>query len=125
MTKIFDYEIIEKIEEELSYIALKIKCPEFVVCGMYRPPSVKTNNFLNIMEEKLENLNKYKLKCLLIGDMNINLLQSTNDLKRLLDIYSSNNFTLCNTTISTRETPNYESLIDHMLTNMQNKLEVK
>lgn len=125
INKKLTYEVLEKTEQNLSFISLKIRLPEVIICGMYKPPSEKNESFLKFMDEKLENLNKMKCESFFIGDMNINILQKNNLSKRLNDIYSSNNFKLCNLDRPTREIGNARSLIDHILTNSNYKIEIK
>lgn len=112
---LYDFEILEKIENDFSYIAIRLKLLDLTICAVYKPPSVKNNIFTNFLDEKLENL--VNMDCIMVGDMNINLLEENNDSKRLKDIYYSNNFKLCNNKTSTRDTADKKSLLDHVITN--------
>lgn len=124
INKKFKFEVIEKIETEISYIAIKIICTDLVICGIYRPPSVSTELFLNFLDEKLENLNTSVCDCYLLADMNINILINSKYSKRLLDIYNSNNFKLYNKKITTRDTNSSATLIDHIITNSSRNVEL-
>lgn len=123
--KNLEFEILDKMEQELSYLAVRLSTINFVISGIYRPPSFRKESFYNIIDEKLENLSKLKCKSLLLGDINIDISkQNNNDTKRLMDIYSSNCFDLCNKGVSTRVSDNTTSLIDHIITNSSEKIEV-
>lgn len=117
-----NFEIIEKIENEIS---IKIKLPPLIICGIYRPPSVNSNYFLNMFDQILENLSIFKMDCIVIGDMNINILRNDNDKNELIDIYMANNFKLCNLDVSTRDTNKGASLIDHVLCNFDKNVDIK
>lgn len=120
----YNFEILEKIESDFSYISIKMKIFNLIICAVYKSPSIKNNFFMNFLDEKLENLTTLNMECLLIGDININVLDETNDTKRLLDIYHSNNFKLCNNKISTRDTTSNKSLLDHVLSNYVNNIKI-
>lgn len=118
-------EIVEKIENELSYITLKIKPYNFILCAIYKPPSIKNKDFMRFLDQKLENVTNMNLECFCIGDVNINILEDNNETKSLMDIYHSNSFKLCNTNISTRDTKNSSTLIDHVITNSVKDIKIK
>lgn len=119
----YKFEIVDKIESEVSFIAIKIICIDAIFCGIYRPPLVKTEWFLNFLDEKLENFDALT-DCFLVGDINIDILTNNKYTKRLLDIYHSNNFKLCNKCITTRDTTTSATLIDHFVTNATKGIEL-
>lgn len=119
----FDYKIIDIYESENhSCIIIKIEKLELVVVATYRPPSFNINNFLQFLDEKIDKVVALNHKCMIIGDMNINLLNDNNNTKRIMDMYSSNNFHLCNYNYPTRHSNNNHTLLDHIAVNFKEKI---
>lgn len=88
-----------------------------MILAIYRPPSYKINEFLHFLDEKMNSLNNRR--CLIIGDINIDLLNKDIACERLKDIFISNDFYLCNLTYSTRYAKNSQSLLDHIALNSE------
>ena len=115
-----EYEILENYEsEDTSYIIINLNEAKLNVFAIYRPPISNLNEFLNMLDQKINNLSINNNKCLIIGDLNINLLLQNNNTNLINAIYTSNNFDLCNTSYSTRYSDNRESLLDHIVINFQ------
>lgn len=70
---------------------------------------------MNFFDEKVNLLNNKQ--CLIIGDININLLDQNNSSETLKNILVSNNFYLCNDKYSTRYSESTKSLLDHIALN--------
>lgn len=83
---------------------------------IYRPPSYNGNIFLNDLEAIL---NKYKTNHIILGDMNINLLNDSSLLtKDYTELISINRFRIVNNLDemnATRVTESTSSIIDHVL----------
>jgi len=90
------FKILEVIEQNWSYVSIYVFCYNVYVSGVYKPPSTNTSHFLNFLDEELEKFCKAQRKCILVGDLNIDMLRHDNNMIRLDDIYSSNGFTLIN-----------------------------
>ena len=86
-----------------------------VVGGVYRPPSSPLDAFMNVLEEFLSHNN---LKCILIGDFNINLLANTaSNFINLMHEYSFK----CTVNVATYFSPlavNDTSCLDHVWHNL-------
>lgn len=92
--KEIEYDIIENIESEnISCIIVELTKLRFLIFAIYRPPSVSVNDFLNFLDKKLYTLNSNN--CIIIGDINIDLLIKNNARERQKSIFISNNFYLC------------------------------
>lgn len=83
---------------------------------IYRPPSYNGNIFLNDLEAII---NKYKTNHIILGDMNINLLNDNSLLtKEYKELISINRFMIVNSldeSDATRVTESTSSIIDHVL----------
>jgi hypothetical protein len=86
------------------------------IIGVYRKPSSNVNNFLDKLDNILESFNHSYI----IGDTNINVLNSNNATVRdFIRIIDSNGFQLLNSKsrdMATRISGNSASCIDHVLT---------
>lgn len=118
------FNIEEKIENEISYMAVCIKSFGITICGIYRPPSLPLNSFFEFLDNKLENLESKYLNCFFFADMNIDILKNSNNSMKLLEIYKTNNFELCNRNVPSRVTQNSSTLIDHIVTNSEKTVNV-
>jgi len=85
---------------------------KFNILSTYRPPSTNVKDFIRSLEKQLENLNHCDF-CIFAGDININLLDSENNLtQEYVNILNSNGF-LQHTNKPTRITADTKSCIDH------------
>lgn len=89
----------------------------FILLSIYRPPSYNINDVLNFFDQKVNTLNDRK--CLIIGDINIDLLISNKTSETLNNIFITNNFYLCNEAYPTRYSAQRESLLDHIALNFE------
>src|SRR3978361_1105592 len=87
------------------------------ILSIYRPPSYNINDFLNSFDQKVSTLNDRK--CLIIGDINIDLLISNKASETLNNIFITNNSYLCNEAHPTRYSAQRESLLDHIALNVE------
>ena len=118
-----DHQIIDNYESENhACIIMKIDKLKIIVIATYRPPSFSINDFLQFLDEKISSVLILNYKCLIIGDMNINLLDKNNITTRIIDVYRSNNFHLCNSRYATRHSDNNHSLLDHVAVNFTEKV---
>ena len=99
----------------ISYIITELPNYNLIILAIYRPPSYNITDFLNFLDEKVNILNNKN--CLIIGDMNIDLLSNNNYSETLHNIFISNNFYLCNETYYTRYSQTNESLLDYIALN--------
>lgn len=112
-----EIELMETVENEIFFLSLKLKQYDIIISGIYRPPAIKSDILLTFLDEKLENFADSKLECYLLGDMNVDILQSDTQAKRIMDIYLTNSFKILNSSIPTRDATNSKSLIDHIISN--------
>lgn len=91
----------------------------FIVGVVYRPPNSSFSDFLESMENILELLSNLKTECYLMGDYNINLLKTNDNLTNFTNLFYS--YGLFQTiTKPTRVTHRSATLIDHIWTNNAN-----
>lgn len=121
----FDYNIIEVYESENhGCIIIKIENFKLIIVAVYRPPSYNVNDFLLFLDEKINSILAFNYKCIVIGDMNIDILNNNLNRERIIDVYNSNNFNLCNCDFATRHSENNHSLIDHIAINFKDKIKL-
>lgn len=97
---------------------LALICKETVFCVLYRPPAGSVSVFLSYMETFFGWINENRLKLVLGGDININMLNATSAQHQFQNLLQSN--ALINTIATpTRFTPDCASLIDVFVTNME------
>ena len=103
--------------QHFESLFLEICHPLECVVGMvYRPPNASLNDFLESMEEVLNLVSNLKVKCYIMGDFNINLLNMNNNVINYVTLLQSYNF--FQTIIKpTRVTDTSATLIDHFWTN--------
>jgi exonuclease III len=106
-------------EMETFFIELVHSNKSNVIIGIvYKPPSVSCNVFTDDMDVMLGRLNAENKKCYIMGDYNVNLLQSDTDnaVQHFMSILDSQS---CYPTINkpTRITTDSATLIDNILTN--------
>lgn len=119
----FDYKIIDKYDSENhSCIIIKIVKLKLIVIAIYRPPSFNINEFLEFLDEKINSVLAVDYKCIIIGDMNIDLLNKNTNTERINDLYASYNFQLVNLKYPTRHCANSNSLLDHVAINFTNNI---
>lgn len=118
---------LEKRNDDLTYIKLNISSIESLneinVIGFYRVPKYNNlNRFFDLIDCLLHtNGNK---KCILAGDINIDIHPNkSNAIKTsYINILSSHNFTVCNTS-STRDISG--TIVDHIATNINSDFQIK
>lgn len=49
----YNFEILEKIESDFSYISITLNIFNLIICAVYKSPSIKNNIFMNFLDEKL------------------------------------------------------------------------
>ena len=88
---------------------------KYIVGCIYRHPNSFFGEFSNMLEASLCKINKRKLPCILLGDININLLKLCSDTatRDYTNCLISNNFLPC-LLIPTRVTSTSSTLIDHI-----------
>lgn len=90
------------------------------ILSIHRSPNDNINNFLiefNTVITSLVNTNK-NTKIMIIGDLNINILDTPHNTENYLDILNSHNFT-AHVNIATR--PESNTCIDHVFTNINTR----
>ena len=110
---------INNSEMESCFIELINTHNSNVLIGVvYKPPSASYDHFSEHINGILENISNENIKCYLMGDFNINLLQydTNNTVLNFIDMLSSQSFY---PTINkpTRITESSATLIDNILTN--------
>lgn len=114
-------EVIEEFTQTTEdFEILALICKETVYCVLYRPPAGSVSVFLSFMETFFGWINDNRLKLVLGGDVNINMLNETSTQRQFQSLLDSN--ALINTiTTPTRFTPDSASLIDIFVTNMEER----
>ena len=100
----------------LHYESLFIKTSAFVFKVFYRPPSASLQEFYSFLDNKLDMLPSDKKPVVIMGDLNINMLEqspATNDFLNIISLYGFSNIII----EPTRVTSSSETLIDLCLTN--------
>lgn len=108
--------------ENCNSLIVQIDCKgtKLNLATFYRPPQASLENSTNFLEGILRN-NK---NILLIGDVNINLLETTNTVKdyaNSLELISCKILNKIDPTSATRETNATRTIIDHIISDMQFK----
>ena len=90
---------------------------KFLIGCIYRHPSSSVADFIKLLETTLCKINTRKLPCVLLADMNIDLLKlcSSTPLRGYINCLVSNNF-LPILLLATRVTRSSATLIDHIFT---------
>lgn len=104
---------IDSVEIELNTV------PKTRIKAMYNPPSIPTDQIINYFETSLQT----KTNLLIIGDININLLNKNRVTGEYMDILETNGFKILNKVDednATRIQGQAISIIDHIITNMEN-----
>ena len=99
------------------WIDVELNCAKshYLYGVIYRHPNSKVNNFLQELNTKLSLITQKNKKCIIMGDINMNVIEkSTQTVDYLLMLQSSFFFSVLNK--PTRITPTSKTLIDHMLT---------
>lgn len=83
----FEFETIEKLEtENHGSITIKIDKLELIIFAIYRPPSYNVNEFFDILDEKINSILVLNYKCIILGDMNIDLLSNNVNSKGITEV---------------------------------------
>ena len=91
---------------------------DMIVGVIYKPPNFSNTEFLDKFERILHNVFlSLKKKCILMGDININILKKTSVSKEYLNLLQSEGFSQL-IFEATRITENSQSCIDHIFTNI-------
>ena len=85
------------------------------ICSIYRPETIKINNFIGYLETLLSFLKGLPGETLLFGDFNIDTSKDDLDRKKYVAILEAYDFEIQNK-LPTRVTPTSKSCIDHMIT---------
>lgn len=116
---------IKSIEGIIEQCCICLPKRKLVVIGVYRPPQGSLQEFYNVLDETLQMVSaKYpSYKCVVSGDINIDLLEDSISKKNLLCILNAYNL---DQTIyePTRVTSNSSTLIDNIFTSAPYKAQV-
>lgn len=110
--------IVQETEKnDITYLCIYVEEIKMHFSVIYNPSKKRYNvqDTLEILEEQLSQ--QSDKNSWVLGDLNIDLLQNNNNCSRYKDLCISNGFFLCNETVATRKS---QSLIDHVMTNIQN-----
>lgn len=104
-------------DEMVNWVCVTVGDNNLKVSAIYKPPSYSAPDFLNYFEAIL---GKYPKKHIIVGDFNINLLDSkANNVIYYKDLITLNNFKIINSVSdvdATRITNHSKTIIDHVLT---------
>lgn len=114
----YDQRHIREMEIEdcniLCVCLTKVNC---VIINIYRAPRNKADVFLAQIDKIMET---QKSPCIILGDMNLNLLSETDTIREYRNIIEMNTFTIQNiltTENATRQTEKTATILDHVLMN--------
>ena len=109
----FTYEINKIGQIKIINTAIQFQNTSITIIGIYRPPSINTQVFLQQLDEFMENTKFKSAITIFTGDLNINILQNNAPVTEYLNIMTENGFiSLIND--KTRIFGNDGSCIDHM-----------
>jgi hypothetical protein len=102
------------------FIDISVHQEKYTIGVMYRSPSHDTiAEVTSFLEQVIDNLQSDNRKIVLLGDLNINLLNADNHhlTRKYLDVMITNNL-IPRITLPTRVSPSSATLIDHLFTNI-------
>lgn len=111
--------------ELINWICISLGEQNLKISVIYKPPSVNNGNFFHYLESIMHTHPKNHL---IVGDMNINLLNVSEVTKEYKDLIALNNFKINNSIneeCATRVNSLSKSLIDHVLSDYSSKLSCK
>lgn len=82
---------IEKVIE-ICGVTIKGFVDNIIILAVYRPPSGDLNIFFNLLNRVLDKLINLSIKICILGDFNLDVSRSTNNVKILLDLMRTFNF---------------------------------
>lgn len=97
---------------------MRLQKLKLTIVGVYRPPNTSETQFCNELNDQLEQLSQ--MSTLIIGDLNMNLLLTSNTISQYRTAMESNGFVLLNginESSATRRCNSVSTIIDHALTN--------
>ena len=107
---------LEGCEDLWMDVELNCSKNNYLFGVIYRHPNSKVNNFLQELNTKLSLITQKTKKCIIMGDIKVNLIEkSTPTVDYLLMLQSSSFFSVLSK--PTHITPTSKTLIDHILTN--------
>lgn len=98
----------------LILIKIDLKGSTFNILAVYNPQFSNSYCFLRVLEEYLS---QTKLKCIVLGDFNIDLFKENNCKTDYISLMSCYNFNLLNSKHATRISDTSATLIDHIWSN--------
>lgn len=110
---------------DCNVLAVTLTTLRCTLWSIYRPPSSSIPVFLKEMDKLME---REKNQCLIIGDMNLNLLQEANIISEYKNIITMNAFEIKNKISvhnATRATMRNSSILDHVLANKNLQCQIK
>jgi len=117
-----NYKIINGIKisgAECLCLSINYKNNNYFILLIYRRPNCNLSEFFTSLEQSLNTLNTDKNKCILMGDLNIDLNCFNNDTNNYLSLLNSNNFDQL-IFVPTRVSHTSSTIIDHLFTNINN-----
>lgn len=103
--------------DDCNILSIYLPKQKLTLWSVYRPPKSSTNNFLEQIDLIME---RHKNKCIILGDMNIDLLGETKAVTEYKNIIGMNAYQIQNTLTrnqATRETELTATILDHVITN--------
>jgi exonuclease III len=114
----------QELHFEISGAEVKLGAQKLIIISIYRPSNPKSNskidNFFNKLNKALEKITLkfgFSVKYLVAGDFNINLLDSSTDSQRLLNLFKNYGMSILNDQ-PTRIIGPKGTLIDHIYSNL-------
>jgi len=115
-----NYKIINGIKisgAESLYLSINYKNNNYIILLIYRQPNCNLTDFLSSLEQSFITLHIDKNKCVLIGDLNIDLNYFNSNANKYLSLLNSNNLNQL-IFVPTRVSHTSSTIIDHLFTNI-------
>lgn len=103
---------------ETALFELKLKKEQLLVLGVYRPPSSKLDDAINVLTQQLNRALSTDKKIVLVGDINVDNLTENNDNTKIEELLATYRITRHNLP-PTRITPDSSKSIDWVCSNIQ------
>lgn len=103
--------------DDKNIVMVYLKDLKISICCIYKPPNSDMKIFLSDMNKIMD---MQKNECVILGDMNLNLLANTTTVNEYKNLIEMNGFQIqnyINSENATRQTENTATILDHVLSN--------
>ncbi|XP_055388215.1 metacaspase-2-like [Condylostylus longicornis] len=113
-----NYNEIEK-NEMYNFTVIEIinTQPKVKIGTFYKAPCENNALFIEYLETRIDQLSQ----CIFFADVNVNILDKTNTVTKYIDMVNISGYKFINKTHSTRQTASTSTLIDHIVSNIDDQ----